>query len=49
MKPKVHAAVRVAKAVGRALIDPLDRLDDLLWRRVGTEIRSDVADGIVFV
>ncbi|MFB6784010.1 carbamate kinase [Streptomyces sp. NPDC056352] len=49
MKPKVDAAVRVAKAGGRALIGPLDRLDDLLARRVGTEIRSDVADGIVFV
>lgn len=49
MKPKVDAAVRVAKAGGRALIGPLDRLDDLLARRVGTEIRSDVTDGIVFV
>lgn len=49
MKPKVDAAVRVAKAGGRALIGPLDRLDDLLARRVGTEIRPDVADGIVFV
>ncbi|WP_327243162.1 carbamate kinase [Streptomyces sp. NBC_01320] len=49
MKPKVDAAMRVAKAGGRALIGPLDRLDDLLARRVGTEIRSDVADGIVFV
>jgi carbamate kinase len=45
----VDAAVRVAKAGGRALIGPLDRLDDLLARRVGTEIRSDVADAIVFV
>ncbi|MDN5766959.1 MAG: carbamate kinase [Humibacillus sp.] len=49
MRPKVDAAIRVAKAGGRALIGPLDRLDDLLARRVGTEIRSDVAEGIVFV
>lgn len=49
MQPKVDAAVRVAKAGGRALIGPLDRLDDLLERRVGTEIRPDVAGGIVFV
>ncbi|MEV7234036.1 hypothetical protein AB0N06_08585 [Streptomyces sp. NPDC051020] len=49
MKPKVDAAVLVAKAGGRALVGPLDRLDDLLARRVGTEIRTDVADGIVFV
>lgn len=49
MRPKVDAAIRVAKAGGRALIGPLDRLDDVLARRVGTEIRSDVAEGIVFV
>jgi carbamate kinase len=49
MKPKVDAAVRVAKAGGRALIGPLERLDDLLERRVGTEIRSDVPGGIVYV
>ncbi len=49
MRPKVDAAIRVAKAGGRALIGPLDRLDDLLARRVGTEIRSGVAEGIVFV
>ncbi|MFF1685133.1 MULTISPECIES: carbamate kinase [unclassified Streptomyces] len=48
MKPKVDAAVRVAKAGGRALIGPLERIDDLLERRVGTEIRTDVAEGIVF-
>ncbi|WP_328323709.1 MULTISPECIES: carbamate kinase [unclassified Streptomyces] len=48
MKPKVDAAVRVAKAGGRALIGPLDRIDDLLERRVGTEIRADVPEGIVF-
>ena len=49
MQPKVDAAIRVAKAGGRALIGPLDRLDDLLARRVGTEICSGVAEGIVFV
>ncbi|MDI3405260.1 carbamate kinase [Streptomyces cavernicola] len=49
MKPKVDAAIRVAQAGGRALIGPLDRLDDLLERRVGTEIRPDVPEGIVFV
>jgi carbamate kinase len=48
MKPKVDAAVRVAKAGGRALIGPLERIDDLLERRVGTEIRAAVAEGIVF-
>ncbi|MBB6405743.1 carbamate kinase [Arthrobacter sp. AZCC_0090] len=48
MKPKVDAAIRVAKAGGRALIGPLDRLDDLLARKVGTEIRPDVPEGIVF-
>ncbi|MEO6790535.1 MAG: carbamate kinase, partial [Ornithinibacter sp.] len=49
MKPKVDAAIRFAKASGRALIGPLDRLDDLLARRVGTEIRADVPEGIVYV
>ncbi|MFG3366946.1 carbamate kinase [Streptomyces sp. NPDC090032] len=48
MKPKVDAAVRVAQAGGRVLIGPLERIDDLLERRVGTEIRTDVAEGIVF-
>ena len=49
MQPKVDAAIRVAKAGGRALIGPLDRLEDLLARKVGTEIRPDVPEGIVFV
>lgn len=49
MAPKVDAAVRVARAGGRALIGPLDRLDDLLARKIGTEIRPDVEGGIVFV
>ncbi|MGW5641780.1 carbamate kinase [Saccharopolyspora sp. NPDC003752] len=48
MKPKVDAAIRVARAGGRALIGPLDRLDDLLAREVGTEIRGEVAEGIVY-
>lgn len=49
MGPKVDAAIRVARAGGRALIGPLDRLDDLLARRIGTEIRPDVEGGIVYV
>ncbi|MET8743170.1 carbamate kinase [Streptomyces sp. NPDC004728] len=49
MKPKVDAAVRVAQAGGRTLIGPLERLDDLLGRNIGTEIRPDVPDGIVYV
>ncbi|MFI0938669.1 carbamate kinase [Streptomyces sp. NPDC021020] len=48
MQPKVDAAVRVAKAGGRALIGPLERLDDLLAREVGTEIRPDLPEGIVY-
>lgn len=49
MKPKADAAVQVARAGGRALIGPLERLDDPLGRSVGTEIRPDVPDGIVYV
>jgi carbamate kinase len=49
MQPKVDAAIRVARAGGRALIGPLDRLDDLLARKVGTEIRPEVEGGIVYV
>ncbi|MDQ2758219.1 MAG: carbamate kinase [Actinomycetota bacterium] len=49
MQPKVDAAVRVCRAGGRALIGPLDRLDDLLARNVGTEIRPEVDGGIVLV
>ena len=49
MKPKIDAAVRVAKAGGRALIGPLDRLDDLLARKVGTEIVAALPDGIAYV
>lgn len=48
MQPKIDAAVRVARAGGRALIGPLDRLDDLLARKVGTEIRGDVPEGFVY-
>ncbi|MFE4414332.1 carbamate kinase [Streptomyces sp. NPDC056821] len=49
MQPKIDAAIHVARARGRALIGPLDRLDDLLARKVGTEIREDVDAGIVYV
>ena len=49
MQPKVDAAIRAAKAGGRALIGPLDRLDDLLARKVGTEIKPGVPEGLVFV
>jgi carbamate kinase len=48
MKPKVDAAIRIPEAGGRALIGPLDRMDDLLARRVGTEVRPDVTEAIVF-
>ena len=48
MKPKVDAAIRVARAGGRALIGPLDRLEELLARKVGTEIRGDLDAGIVY-
>ncbi len=49
MKPKIDAAVRFARAGGRALIGPLDRLDDLLARRVGTEIVPELAEGISYI
>ncbi|MFF1650096.1 hypothetical protein [Streptomyces sp. NPDC058240] len=49
MKPKVDAAVRVARAGERALIGPLERLGDLLDRNIRTEIHPDVPDGIVHV
>lgn len=49
MQPKVDAAIRVARAGGRVLIGPLDRLDDLLARKIGTEIRPEVKGGVVFV
>lgn len=49
MQPKVDAAIRVAKAGGRALIGPLDKLHDLLARKVGTEVRPSVPEGIVHV
>lgn len=48
MKPKVDAAIRVAEAGGRALIGPLDRLPELLARRVGTEITAHVDGDIVY-
>lgn len=49
MQPKVDAAIRVARSGGRVLIGPLDRLDDLLARKVGTEIVPTLDEGIVFV
>jgi len=48
MQPKIDAAIRVARAGGRALIGPLDRLEDLLARRIGTEIVPELEAGIVF-
>ncbi len=49
MQPKVDAAIRVARAGGRALIGPLDRLEDVLARKVGTEIVPELAEGVVWV
>ncbi|MCR1785693.1 carbamate kinase [Nocardioides carbamazepini] len=49
MQPKVDAAIRVARAGGRVLIGPLDRLDDLLARKVGTEIVPSLDEGILFL
>lgn len=49
MQPKIDAAIRVARAGGRALIGPLDRLDDLLARRIGTEIVPALKEGIRWV
>lgn len=49
MQPKIDAAIRVARAGGRTLIGPLDRLDDLLARRIGTEIVPTLDEGIVWV
>lgn len=49
MQPKVEAAIEVARAGGRALIGPLDRFDDLIARRVGTEIVPTLDEGIIWV
>jgi carbamate kinase len=49
MRPKVEAAMQVARAGGRALIGPLERLDDLLARKVGTEVVPMLDTGIVYV
>lgn len=49
MQPKIDAAIRVARAGGRVLIGPLDRLDDLLARRIGTEIVPQHEAGVVWV
>lgn len=49
MAPKVKAAVQFARAGGRALIGPLDRADDVLARRVGTEVLPSLEAGVEFV
>jgi carbamate kinase len=49
MQPKIDAAIRVARAGGRTLIGPLDRLDDLLARKIGTEIVPTLDEGIRWV
>jgi len=49
MQPKIDAAIRVARAGGRTLIGPLDRLDDLLARKIGTEILPTLDEGIRWV
>lgn len=46
MKPKVDAAMRVADAGDRVLIGPLDQLDELIARKIGTEVSNDVEGGI---
>ncbi|MEP6843330.1 MAG: carbamate kinase [Pseudolysinimonas sp.] len=48
MQPKINAAIRIALTGGRALIGPLARLDDLLARKVGTEIVPSHPAGIVY-
>jgi carbamate kinase len=48
MAPKIDAAVAFAKAGGRSYIGPLDRLPDILARKVGTEVRADFAEGIEY-
>ena len=48
MAPKVAAAVAMARSGGRALIGPLDRLSDVLDGNVGTEVRQDVAGGVIY-
>jgi carbamate kinase len=39
MRPKVEAAIAVARAGGEAIITALDRVDDALAGRAGTRIR----------
>ena len=46
MGPKIDAALGFAAGGGRVLIGPLDRLDAVLAREIGTEISAEV-DGIV--
>ena len=49
MKPKVNAGIRFAQAGGRVLIGPLGHIEDLLARKVGTEISNNVPGGIIWV
>ncbi|WP_313814704.1 carbamate kinase [Glutamicibacter sp.] len=49
MKPKVNAGIRFAQAGGKVLIGPLGQIDELLARKVGTEISNDIVGGIVWV
>jgi carbamate kinase len=46
MAPKVEAAISFVKATGkRAVIGPLDRIEDMLAGRVGTQICADLNAG----
>ncbi len=49
MQPKIDAAIRVARAGGRTLIGPLDRLDEILAGTVGTEVIADHPEGFTYV
>lgn len=48
MKPKIDAAIQVARSGGRALIGPLASLDDVLARNIGTEIVPELSAGIIY-
>ena len=48
MAPKVAAAIKVARAGGRALIGPLDRVPEVLAGTVGTQVRKGIPEGIVY-
>lgn len=49
MAPKVRAAVQFARSGGRSLIGPLSRADDVISRKVGTEILPEFEPGIEWV